>query len=233
MDSDSYIGRRDFLRFISVLSASIIIPHSSIEAKEVEKLLDNEDREGFYIRFINPIRPLDPRKWTLQVGGLCENPRSFHLHDLKKLEKVTQVSRLKCVESWSSKAKWGGFRPKVLFDIVKPKKEAGYLYLYSEDKYYEFIPIQDLLHPRTLFAYEMDDRPLPDVHGGPLRLIVPPKYGYKSVKTILRLEFVEKEQKGYWAKWGYSNEATIQPGLDYALDLKDFRKVDKPGELNY
>lgn len=233
MDFDSYIKRRDFIRFVSVLGAGFIIPHSDLDAKEVKRLLDNEDREGFYVRFIKPIKPPDPSKWTLKVGGLCENPRTFNLTSIKKLAKETQVSRMKCVESWSSKAKWGGFRAQALFDIVKPKKEAKYLYFYSADEYYEFIPIEDLLHPRTLFVYEMNDAPLPDIHGGPLRLIIPPKYGYKSVKTILRLDFVAKEGIGYWSKWGYSKEATIQPGTDHALDLKEYRVNKKPGELEY
>jgi len=233
VDNPSYLTRRDFIRFISVLGSSIIIPNTTVSAKEVEKILDNDDKKGFYVRFINPIKPLNHKTWRLEVGGLCENPTSFDLKDLKRLKKTTQTSRLKCVESWSSKAKWGGFRPAELFKVVKPKKEAKYLYIYSADQYYEFIPIEDLLHPRNIFVYEMNDSPLPDEHGAPLRLIIPPKYGYKSIKTILKIQFVEKKGEGYWAKWGYSNEATIQPGLDFALDLDRFIKVDKPGELPY
>lgn len=228
-----FFTRRDFIKFICVLSACIAIPHSTLKASEVKKMLTNEDKKGFYVRFINPIEPLDHKTWRLEIAGLCENPMTFSLNDLNRLPKATQISRLKCVESWSSKAKWGGFRPIELFKIVKPKKEAKFVYFYSADEYYEFIPINDLLNPRTIFAYEMNDKPLPDEHGAPLRLIIPPKYGYKSVKTILKVYFVEKEENGYWANWGYSNEATIKPGLDFALDLDKFIKVDKPGELEY
>lgn len=232
MDS-IYFTRRGVIKFLSVLFACIIIPRSKIDGKEVEKMLTNEDKKGFYVRFINPIKPLNREKWRLEVSGLCEHPQTFDLKSLKKLPKATQTSRLKCVESWSSKAKWGGFRPVELFKIVKPKKEAKYVYFYSADEYYEFIPIEDLHHPRTIFVYEMNGNPLPDEHGAPLRLIIPPKYAYKSVKTILKIEFVAKEGLGYWERLGYSNEATIQPGLDYALDLEEFIKVDEPGELKY
>lgn len=216
-----------------MLGVGSVIPNSFLSAKEIERILDNEDREGFYIRFIKPIKPLDTSKWVLRVGGLCDNPKTFALSDIKRLVKETQVSRMKCVESWSSKAKWGGFRPKTLFDIVKPKKQAKYLYFYSADDYYEYISLEDLLKPRVIFAYEMNDNPLPDIHGGPLRLLVPFKYGYKSVKTILRLDFVEKEGTGYWSNFGYSKDATIQKGTDHALDLNTYKILTKEGEPDY
>ncbi len=196
-------------------------------------MLENEDRKGFYIRFYKPFKPVDPLKWRLNVGGLCERPKSFSLSDIMELPKEAQVSRMACVEGWSSKAKWGGFRPKTLFDIVKPKKTAKFLFFCSADDYTEYISLDDLSRSRVLFTYEMDDKPLPDIHGGPLRLIIPPKYGYKSVKTIVRLEFVEKEGTGYWEGFGYSKEGTIQKGGDYPLDLGEYRELKKEGEPDY
>ncbi|MCX5817385.1 MAG: molybdopterin-dependent oxidoreductase [Proteobacteria bacterium] len=227
------MDRREFIKYMAMLGVGSVIPNSFLSAKEIERILDNEDREGFYIRFIKPIKPVDPSKWTLKVGGLCDNPKIFTLSDIKKLAKDTQVSRMKCVESWSSKAKWGGFRPKTLFDAVKPKKQAKYLYFYSADDYYEYISLEDLLKSRVLFAYEMNDGPLPDIHGGPLRLLVPFKYGYKSVKTILKLDFVEKEGTGYWSHYGYSKDGTVQKGTDHALDLKTYKILMKEGEPEY
>ena len=226
------MDRRDFIKLFAFLVCAVIVPHSS-QGKEVKKLLDNEDRPGFYIRFIKPIEPVDPLRWVLRVDGLCEKPRIFTLGELMKLPRVVQTSRLTCVEGWSSKATWGGFRTKELFELVKPNENARYLYLYSADGYYEYIPIDRLLENRVLFVYEMNKRPLPDVHGGPLRLIMPSKYGYKSVKTILRLAFVEKEGTGYWSKYGYPADATIQPGTDHALDLKTYKIIREPGEPDY
>ena len=226
------MDRRDVIRFICVLGVSFLMPHSA-DPKEVERLLDNEDREGFYIRFIKPIRPVDPLKWVLKVDGLCEKPLDLTLPAIKRFPKVTQVSRMKCVESWSGKAKWGGFRPKALFDEVRPLSKARYLYFFSADDYYEYISIEELLKSRVLFAYEMNDMPLPPEYGGPLRLLMPSKYGYKSVKTIVKVEFLEKGGVGYWAKFGYSNEATIQPGTDHALDLNTYRRITKEGEPEY
>ena len=232
MDNIQEMNRRDFIRFVSVFAVSFLMPHAS-DAKEVERLLDNEDREGFNVRFIMPIKPVNSEKWILKIGGLCEYPGQFTLGSIKKLTKDTQMSRMTCVEGWSGKAKWGGFFPQTLFNTVKPMKEAKYLYFYSADNYYEYISLEDLLKPRVIFAYEMDNKPLPDIHGGPLRLLIPSKYGYKSVKTIMKLDFVEKEGTGYWSQFGYPRDGTIKPGTDHALDLKTYKIIKKDGEPDY
>jgi DMSO/TMAO reductase YedYZ molybdopterin-dependent catalytic subunit len=232
MDNIIDMGRRDFIRFVSVFAVSFLIPHG-LDAKEIERLLDNEDREGLNVRFIKPIKPVDPSKWALKVDGLCEKPGQFTLAAIKKLTKATQVSRMTCVEGWSGKAKWGGIRPQTLFDAVKPKKEAKFLHFYSADDYYEHISLEELLRTRVIFAYEMDDKLLPDIYGGPFRLLMPSKYGYKSVKTIMRIEFVEKDGIGYWSNYGYSKDGTIKTGTDNALDLKTYKKITKEGEPEY
>lgn len=223
--------RRDFLKILGGFTACSMFPLCTNAGEP--KLLKNENRPGFYIRFYKPFKPVDTSKWRLKIGGLCEKPQSFDMAALKKLEKVTQVSRLKCVECWSAKAKWGGFRPETIFAVVKPKKEAEFLYLYSADDYYEYIPLKDLLNPRVMFSYEMNDRPLPDEHGAPLRLIIPFKYGYKNVKTIVKLEFVSKSGEGYWSKYGYSTDATIQIGEDYPLDIGKTMEIKRIGEPDY
>ena len=232
MDNIMDMNRRDFICFVSVLAVSFLMPHAS-DAKEVERLLDNEDREGLNVRFIKAIKPVDSAKWVLKVDGLCEKPGQFTLAAIKKLTKATQVSRMTCVEGWSGKAKWGGIRPQTLFNAVKPKKEAKFLHFYSADDYYEHISMEELLEARVIFAYEMDNKPLPDIYGGPFRLLMPSRYGYKSVKTIMRLEFVEKDGIGYWPNHGYSRDGIIQKGTDHALDLKDYKKITKEGEPEY
>jgi DMSO/TMAO reductase YedYZ molybdopterin-dependent catalytic subunit len=232
MDSIMDMNRRDFICFVSVFAVSFLMPHAS-NAKEIERLLDSEDREGLNVRFIKAIKPVDPVKWVLKVDGLCEKPGQFTLAEIKKLTKATQVSRMTCVEGWSGKAKWGGIRPQILFDAVKPKKDAKFLHFYSADDYYEHISLEELLKARVIFAYEMDDKPLPDIYGGPFRLLMPSKYGYKSVKTIMRLEFVAKDGIGYWSNYGYSRDGTIKPGTDHALDLKAYKNITKDGEPEY
>jgi DMSO/TMAO reductase YedYZ molybdopterin-dependent catalytic subunit len=146
------MDRRDFIRFASVFAVSFLIPRG-LDAKEIERLLDSEDREGLNVRFIKPIKPVDPAKWALKIDGLCEKPGQFTLAAIKKLPKTTQISRMTCVEGWSGKAKWGGIRPQTLFDAVKPKKESKFLHFYSADDYYEHISLEELLKARVIFAY--------------------------------------------------------------------------------
>lgn len=208
------------------------MPHSA-RGQEIGRLLDNEDLEGFYIRWYRPVRAPNPKTWRLRVGGLCQAPQTLDLSAVRGLPKESQVSRLTCVEGWSSKARWGGFSTRSLVRLVKPQPEAKHLFVECADGYYEFIPLDVVLKPRALFAYEMNDAPLPDIHGGPLRLIIPPKYGYKSAKAITRIDFVATGGPGYWSGFGYSQDGTIQPGHDYALDLKDYRDITAPGEPDY
>lgn len=226
------IKRREFIKLTGSVILTSLVP-SCLEGTSKKQLLRNEDKPGFYVRFYKPFEPVVIKKWKLEVGGLCEKPIKLTINDIKKLPQVTQVSRLKCVECWSSKASWTGFRPQTLFDLVKPLNKAKYLYFYSADDYFEYISLDDLLKPRVLFVHTMNEKPLPDEHGAPLRLIIPFKYGYKSVKTITRLTFVEKEGVGYWSQYGYSADGTIQPGFDHLLDTGETIEIKETGELNY
>lgn len=224
--------RRDFIKITGGLVASAFIP-SCRETKEGKRILKNEDKPGFYVRFYKPFEPVDINKWRLEVGGLCEKPLSLNIKEIKAFPSTTQISRLKCVECWSSKASWTGFKPSTLFNIVRPHKEARYLYFYCADDYFEYISVEDLLKPRVLFVHTMNDKPLPDEHGAPLRLIIPFKYGYKNVKTITKLTFVEKGGYGYWSQFGYSPDGTIQPGFDHLLDTGETIEIKKQGEPDY
>ncbi len=197
-----------------------------------DNLIRNEDRPGFNVRSFKPIPPVKREDWYLFIGGLVKEPRTFYFKDILALKSETQISRLKCVECWSAKAKWGGFSLKTLLEIVKPEEQAKWVYFRSVDGYYESIPIDDLLEGRVLFVYKMNDQLLPPEHGAPLRLIVPEKYGYKNVKYITRMEFTEKDKSGYWPDEGsYSLDGTILPGYDHPLDKGKKRIFINGGEV--
>jgi sulfoxide reductase catalytic subunit YedY len=189
-------------------------------------ILRNENRPDFFVRYYKPFEAVDPTRWTLSVEGLVKKPEELTLQDVHSLSLVSQVSRLKCVECWSAAAKWEGFHLTSLMQQVEPQAEARWLHFYCADDYYESLPLEELLMERVLFAYGMNDEPLPDVYGAPLRLIVPPKYGYKGPKAITRLVFAEEELRGYWPTVGnYSTEGDIKPGADHPLDLDGFRQL--------
>jgi DMSO/TMAO reductase YedYZ molybdopterin-dependent catalytic subunit len=199
----------------------------------IPALLRNENRPGFFIRYYKPFKAVNPDQWTLSVEGLLKNPQSLTLPDVQSLPFVSQVSRMTCVEGWSAAAKWGGFHLSSLLQLVEPRQEAKWVHFYCADDYFESLTLEELLAERVLFVHHMNDEPLPDVYGAPLRVIVPPKYGYKGPKAITRLVLAEEELPGYWPTVGpYSTDGYIQPGVDQPLDIGEPRKISG-GEVVY
>ena len=159
--------------------------------------------------------------WKLEVGGLVKQNASFSLADLKSLPSRTQITRHDCVEGWSAIAKWKGVRLEEIINKVQPTPEAKYVIFRCMDtdsdgaNYYESIDLIDAVHPQTILAYEMNDRPLPVANGAPLRLRVENQLGYKHAKYIRALEFVASFDKiasgkgGYWPDQGYEWYAGI------------------------
>jgi DMSO/TMAO reductase YedYZ molybdopterin-dependent catalytic subunit len=207
---------------------------SKVTSKLTRPILQNEDRPGFFVRYYKPFEAVDPTRWTLSVEGLVKRPQELTLQDIQSLPVVWQVSRMVCVEGWSVAARWEGFHLSSLLERVEPQPEARWVHFYCADDYYESLPLEELLMERVLFAYGMNDEPLSDAYGAPLRLIVPPRYGYKGPKAITRLVFAEEELRGYWPTVGpYSTEGDIKPGRDYPLDLGETRQIDGGEEISY
>lgn len=196
-------------------------------------ILRNENPPNFYIRWYNPFPPPNPESWRLRIEGLVKNPLDLSLSDVQSLPSAFQVSRLKCVECWSARAQWEGFEMQALMELVEPLPEAKWLHFYCADDYYESLPIEELLQPRVLFVHGMNGLPLPPKHGSPLRLIFPPKYGYKGAKAIVRLGFSAQEKIGYWSEAGpYSRVGDILSGSDYPLEIGERRQIGG-GEVIY
>ncbi|NIQ01066.1 MAG: molybdopterin-dependent oxidoreductase [Nitrospinaceae bacterium] len=186
----------------------------------------------FYINYWKPFRRIKAEDWSLAVEGLCERPRSFSLKELGNLPKVTQTSRLKCVECWSAKAEWRGFHFSELMKLCPPQPQATGAVFHCGDNYNEHLSLADLNHPRTLLVTEMNGAPLSDEHGFPLRIIIPSKYGYKNPKAILKIEYVSQLRYGTWSKIGpYSPDGTILPGTDHPLDLGKIPRRIPGGEI--
>ena len=213
-------------RFLATAAASA----TGFAANEKPKLLlpsDEPDELGFRLMWYNPVPPIDQAAYRLKIHGLVDKPQMLALDQLRKLPRESQSSRLKCVQCWSSRANWGGFRAEPLFDIVKPTKTARAVRIDCADKWYEYFTIEDLLSARVLFAMEMAGKPLADRHGAPLRLIDPRRYGYKSAKLITSIEFVAEGKGSMACDIGpyYSPTGEIKPGYDNPLDLGGRHKI--------
>jgi sulfoxide reductase catalytic subunit YedY len=168
----------------------------------------------------------------LKVAGLVENRGNFSLTDLLAWPQMEQISRMKCVECWSFKAKWGGFHYAALAERVAPTPEATHVRFDCADDYWEIVSIEELTDPRVVFVLRMNDELLLDEYGAPLRMMFPAKYGYKSAKAVTSITFTSQDGPGYWSTVGpYTGHGNIQPGIDFPQDMPGERKQIEGGEI--
>jgi methionine sulfoxide reductase catalytic subunit len=138
--------------------------------------------------------------FRLKVGGLVEKPVELSLADLEKLGETEHITMHHCIQGWSGIAKWGGISMKTLVELVRPKPEAKVVAFFSFGEalyggaYYDTQSIENVLKSQCLLASQMNGQLLPQVYGAPLRLRVENQLGYKMVKWIERIEFVESEK---------------------------------------
>jgi len=152
--------------------------------------------------------------WTVEVGGECEKGGKFALEDILKPHALEErVYRLRCVEAWSMVIPWVGFPLADLLKRFEPNSKAKYVEFKTildpanlpgqkfpvlQWPYAEGLRIDEAMHPLTLMAVGLYGRELPGQSGAPLRLVVPWKYGFKSIKSIVSINFVEEEPKTSW-----------------------------------
>jgi len=218
-------NRRNFLKAFSALGLALLpgngyaVPDYRNDKNFPKEYVQNRDIPEFHIRSANPFLGVDIDNWGLVVGGKVKNKLALGYEDLFGFKTHSQISRLKCVECWSAKAKWGGFRFEELVERAEPHPSAKYVHLKSADSYYESYLLEELLRPRVLLVLSMNGAPLSKDHGYPLRLIAPFKYGYKNIKYITQIDFADSQGRNYWSNHGpYSVDGTIQPGIDHPLD---------------
>ena len=154
------------------------------------------------------------RPWTITVGGLVNKPKSFDLDDLLKFEQQERTYRFRCVEGWSMVIPWIGFSLKTLLDAVEPNGAAKYVAFETvlrpaempnqrvsyvlDFPYVEGLRLDEANHPLTILATGMYGKVLPNQNGAPVRLVVPWKYGFKSIKSIVKITLTDREPPTSW-----------------------------------
>ena len=139
--------------------------------------------------------------YKLKIGGLVETPMELSLSELEALGKTQHISMHHCIQGWSGIAQWGGVPMRTLVDLVKPKASAKTVAFFSFGEglyggaYYNTQRLDNVLKAECLLAYEMNWTPLEHEYGAPLRLRVENQLGYKMVKWIERIEFIESEKQ--------------------------------------
>jgi sulfoxide reductase catalytic subunit YedY len=175
-----------------------------------------------------------PRPWTVRIDGECEAPRTVGIEDLIGKNKLEErIYRMRCVEGWSMVIPWVGFPLKDLLASVKPTSKAKFVAFETVMRpsempgqawntldwpYREGLRIDEAMHPLTLMAVGLYGDVLPNQNGAPMRLVVPWKYGFKGIKSIVRISLVEKQPFTSWNKLApreYGFYSNVNPAVDH------------------
>jgi len=150
--------------------------------------------------------------YVLRVGGLVENPVTLSYEQLKAMPKQEQVTQHYCIQGWSGVAKWGGVPMRDIVALVRPSPQARWavFYSYAEGgeggRYYDAHKLEHMRHHLTILAYEMNNEPLNELHGAPLRLRNELELGFKQIKWIEAIEFVDSFEHIGAGQGGYNED---------------------------
>jgi sulfoxide reductase catalytic subunit YedY len=176
----------------------------------------------------------DTRDWKVEVGGLCGKPRTFGLDELRRLAPPEErVYRMRCVEAWSMVIPWVGWSLSRLLAAVEPLGDARFVAmetLYDPKRmpgqrtdvlpwpYVEGLRMDEAMHPLTILATGLYGRELPPQDGAPVRLVVPWKYGFKGIKSIVKITLVANQPPTTWNRAApdeYGFLANVNPRVDH------------------
>lgn len=154
------------------------------------------------------VQPDIPRdKWILTVDGLVETPLRWKWDDLLAQPQVTVNSDIHCVTGWSRYDNaWTGVHVAHILDMCRPEKEAMHCLFYCSDGYTTNVRIDRFADADVVLAHSWEGKQLTKEHGGPVRVVIPKWYFWKSAKWIRRIEFAAVDEPGFWEDRGYHNE---------------------------
>ena len=147
-------------------------------------------------------------KWRLKIDGQVEHPAELTWEQFNALPQVEDVSDFHCVTTWSRyDCRWGGVAFTTLYELVKPRPEAKFVYFSGYDGYSTNVTLEHCLDDDVLVATSFDGKPVTREHGGPARVILPKLYAWKGSKFVSGITFLEHDKLGFWEVRGYSNTA--------------------------
>ncbi|MGE7369095.1 protein-methionine-sulfoxide reductase catalytic subunit MsrP [Neorhizobium sp. NPDC001467] len=176
-----------------------------------------------------------PTPWAVKVDGLVGKPKEFGLEDLLKMPIEERTYRMRCVEGWSMVIPWIGFPLAALLDQVEPQGSAKYVSFETVVRpsempgqkglfqplpwpYVEGLRLDEARHPLTILAVGLYGETLPNQNGAPIRLVVPWKYGFKSIKSIVRISLTEQQPETTWKNSNareYGFYSNVNPAVDH------------------
>ncbi len=148
-----------------------------------------------------------PDDWRLCVTGLVENALAWTLPEFLALPQQEFLSDIHCVTAWSLyDNRWSGIAAHALLALVRPKPEARHVIFHAYDGYTTNVRLAVFSEPDVLLAHSWEGKPLPREHGGPVRVVIPQWYFWKSAKWVNRIEFTAEDRPGFWEVRGYHND---------------------------
>ncbi len=258
-----YLSRRDFLKQMGIVTAGAALltacgtsadelpatpltpnlgtANSTSDLSGELTALDSVINYNNYYEFTTDkerVAPLSENfissPWTVEVGGLVKNPKTFNMDDiLSQFTIEERIYRMRCVEAWSMVIPWNGFTLASLLESVEPTPEAKYVRFETINDpaqmpgmknglypwpYQEGLRLDEAMNDLTLLATGLYGEPLPSQNGAPIRLVVPWKYGFKSIKAIVKIELTSEQPSTLWetiAPNEYGFYANVNPEIDH------------------
>jgi sulfoxide reductase catalytic subunit YedY len=244
-DEAVFWNRRAFIAAAGAIAGAAVVPRTLRPAwprrdDELTSLEAITRYNNFYEFGVDKEAPsrhahtLRPRPWSVGVTGAVHKPRTFDVDDLIRRHKPEErVYRLRCVEAWSMVIPWLGFPLAKLLRDVEPTGAARFVAfetLHDPEQmpgqktgvlpwpYVEGLRLDEAMHPLTILATGLYGKPLPNQNGAPIRLVVPWKYGFKSIKSIVRIRVTEAQPPATWnivAPHEYGFYANVNPDVDH------------------
>ena len=251
-----YFSRRDWLKMMGIVSAASLLAACGVNTTNPEVVdpvsgtqtslpdtpntFEEITNYNNYYEFSTDKQAVNSlsadfrsNPWSVEVGGLVQNPKAYSLDDILRFEQVERIYRLRCVEAWSMVIPWNGFELNKLLAEVEPMTSAKYVKfttLFDPEQfpgqespfypwpYTEGLRLDEAMHPLTLIATGLYGESLPNPSGSPLRLVVPWKYGFKSIKAIVKIELTETQPPTLWnsiAPNEYGFYSNVNPNVDH------------------
>jgi DMSO/TMAO reductase YedYZ molybdopterin-dependent catalytic subunit len=207
------ITRRTFLKLAGGTTLMASIPSTASDGALKALPERTVEKDKFKFDAVKGVIEWGAKKepYKLIVDGLVKKSQSFSYAEIASFPRIEQACDFHCVEGWSVRdLPWGGFRFKEILSRIEPAGKATHVLFHSfgttisapkgQSHYIESLPMSELIDPEReiLLALTMHNRPLPEEHGSPLRLIAPYDLAYKSIKFISRIEFINGERAGWW-----------------------------------
>jgi len=165
------------------------------------------------------VPPVSRERWRLDVYGAIENPVFWTFAEFTAQKQAQFTSDIHCVTTWSRyDNEWEGLATRELLAACQPREDARFVVLHSYDGYTTNLALDDFAAEDALLAHSWSGQPLTEEHGGPVRLVVPHLYFWKSAKWLQRIEFREDDKPGYWEVRGYHNRGDPWEEQRYSED---------------